>query len=227
MKEIAILYTTPMVQAKLSGRKTVTRRTRGLKGVNKNPNDWELVVWNGFSATFRSKSTADQIIVKCPFGKPGDWLWGRETTFFCIGDDLLEGMDSRIIYRASIHPDFNYVMKERGYKWKPSIFMPKKVARIWDEVVSVRVERLQEITEEDAMSEGIIYFDKKLVGGELRTMYKDYEHDAFKYSPVESYKTLWESINGKGSWDLNPFVWVITSKILSTTGKPILNAQDK
>jgi hypothetical protein len=92
--------------------------------------------------------------------------------------------------------------------------MPKAAARIWDEVVSVRAERLHEITEEDAIAEGIEYSDHVLTGGELRTMYKNYQNPdtGYMYNAVASYATLWESINGLGSWEKNPLVWRVETK---------------
>lgn len=106
----------------------------------------------------------------------------------------------------------------------PSIYMPKWAARIWEEVVSVRVERLQDITEEDAIAEGI---EPDVTGlsltedGREVMNYYNYAKEGYRYvPPIESYKSLWESINGPGSWDLNPWVWRIETKILST-GRPI------
>lgn len=81
--------------------------------------------------------------------------------------------------------------------------------------VNVQQDERTEISEEDARAEGVMFFDKKLVGGELRTFYKDYQHnDGFTYSSIESFKTLWTSINGSESWNNNPWVWVIMFKKL-------------
>ena len=96
-------------------------------------------------------------------------------------------------YRA----DFE-IAKELGLKWKPSIFMPRAASRITLEITGVRVERLNDIDDDQAGKEGAMHFDK-YVGG--------YCDSAKIY-----FKQLWESINGKGSWDMNPYVWVIEFK---------------
>jgi hypothetical protein len=110
----------------------------------------------------------------CQYGKPGDRLWVRET--FCYHDYL-----ARYLYKAD---------GVTGVKWKPSIFMPRIASRIMLEITGIRVERLQDISEEDAIAEGW---------------------------PKSSdwYRSLWESINGQGSWVLNPWVWVIEFMVLN------------
>jgi hypothetical protein len=100
--------------------------------------------------------------------------------------------------------------------------MPKAAARIWDEVVSVKAERVQDITEKDAIAEGIELglFDDGTETNVFR-LYRNYlVSGKFERSPIDSYQSLWTSINGPGSWDANPFVWVVTTKTLSTTGRP-------
>lgn len=207
MKEIPILYSTPMIQAKLAGRKTQTRRIvkhnlddRGVRTSNVPFEDW-----HGRE-------------VKCPYGKPGDLLWARETHLITPG--------GKYHYKADISDEKD--ANRKGYidvgedwaKWKPSIHMPKGGARIWDRVVSVRVERLQEISEEDAIAEGIG------VGFQMNAGWPDYTRikngicEVTQDDPRMSYATLWESINGPGSWEANPWVWVITTETLSTTGRP-------
>jgi hypothetical protein len=116
-------------------------------------------------------------------------------------------------------------------------FMPKSAARIWLEVTNVRVERLREINPNDACDEGVEYWNidgDALEGGELQADFKNYtwtekKEDDPNYedryfptfaNPVDSFRTLWQSINGPESWEANPWVWVVEFKILSTTGKP-------
>lgn len=131
----------------------------------------------------------------CPYGVPGDRLWVRET--FTL--DFL-GPRNKVVYRAD-EPNANC-------RWKPSIFMRRNASRITLEITDVRVERVQSITEEDAIKEGI---SKLLTGG-------------FPWPPgrhctvpldhaTTAYQLLWDSINGKGSWAKNPWVWVITFKV--------------
>jgi hypothetical protein len=120
----------------------------------------------------------------CPYGQPGDQLWVRETFM------PMSHLNARAFYRATDRLVCG--------KWKPSIFMPRELSRIELEVLAVRVERLQSITEEDAWEEGI---------DEIAA-----ENDWLDGNPDQgrqNFKLLWESINGAGSWDLNPWVWVV------------------
>lgn len=124
-----------------------------------------------------------------PYGQPGDRLWVRES--WAYHPDFPESTH-RAIYRADPGVENDVP------RWRPSIHMPRWASRINLEVTGVRVERLQEISESDAKAEGcsvpeIIYPDEPK------------EH----YSYAAAYKHLWESINGPGSWDANPWVWVV------------------
>ena len=95
-------------------------------------------------------------------------------------------------------------------KWRPSIFMPRWVSRITLEITDVRVERLQDISEADAIAEGVEYLPD--VGGWRCYMN---ERGGYTYA-VTSYRSLWESINGPGSWAANPWVWVIGYRRVTT-----------
>jgi hypothetical protein len=140
---------------------------------------------------------------KCPYGAPGDRLWVRET--FKLWDHDLEGVtveyaaDAASIYVATnkkpkwLHTRSRH--SDRLKDWRPSIFMPRWASRITLEVLSVRVERLQDISEEDAKAEGVT----PASGGTI-LYYPDYR---------SSFEVIWKSINGTGSWDSNPFVWRI------------------
>jgi hypothetical protein len=177
MKETPILFSTPMVQAILEGRKTMTRRI-----VSKN-----------------NSLRVGEIDLQ-PKWQTEDILWVRETHAQEYGGGIL--------YKAShshITPDG---------KWKPSLFMPKEAARIWLEITCVKVERVQDISEEDAISEGITINNKPHPG--WCWMENVYSTD----SPTYAFKCLWQKINGIESWNKNPFVWCISFKVLSTTGKP-------
>ena len=113
------------------------------------------------------------------------------------------------------YSDYDY----KALRLRPNIFLRKEAARIWLRVESVRVERLQDISEEDAMKEGIEhYYDE-----DEQLWFRGYTDEADGLlSPSESFRTLWQSINGADSWQANPFVWVISFTVLSTTGKPDL-----
>lgn len=115
----------------------------------------------------------------CPYGKANDRLWVRET--HCHYGD-------RYIYRAD-YGQFTPISDGIGGPWKPSIHMPRKASRISLEITAVSVERLKAISEEDAIAEGIGHSDVD--------------------AAVADYAALWERINGVGSWEVNPLVWVV------------------
>ena len=190
--ERSIIFSTPMVQAILDGRKTQTRRI--IKG------DIEVLKFTdgqGYFATKRNKKGI-ATFYKCPYGTPGDLLWVRETwmkiPFF---------PNTQVYYKASVSQQF----LDEWPTWKPSIFMPKDAARIWLRITYVRIERLNDISLLDIRSEG------------LPSNWKD-----IFSSPYEWWQQLWQSINTKhktpNTEQNNPWVWVISFKVLSTTGKP-------
>lgn len=226
MKERPILFSGEMVRAILEGRKTQTRRV--LKPQPKV--DGKYLLWSP-NKNFHFDGRLDQISWgiedACPYGKFGDRLWVRETWV----SGTMNGGDIWYRYRATDEKD---VLE--GTKWKPSIFMKRHASRILLEVVSVRVERLQDISEEDAEAEGISQlFDEKTKRSRPECnsdSWKNYlwhgnwgqygmgnkKSDAwhYQYSGYEkardSFSSLWEAINGPGSWEKNPWVWVIEFK---------------
>ena len=124
----------------------------------------------------------------CPYGIPGDRLWVRETwqRLGCGHDQPFT------VYKAS-NP-------EQGCHWRPSLFMPKEFSRITLEIISVRIERLQEITGIDAVREGC---GKDIPSFELL-------HFGGYKKAKEEFIVLWDSINGKKyPWESNPWVWCI------------------
>lgn len=194
-KERPILMSGAMVRAILVGRKTQTRRVVNFKKIAKATGctKGRLAYSPTFNswAVFDGNGEADLALVDCPYGKVGDRLWVKET--FKENEP-----PSGYIYRAS-EAEYGYTYEK---PWKPSIFMPRQASRIDLEIKAIRVERLKDISEADAIAEGIEQDGngwKGYVEGNLPRL-------AF---PQNSYKTLWESINGAGSWDLNPWVWVI------------------
>jgi hypothetical protein len=121
----------------------------------------------------------------------------------------------------------------KKHPYSPSIHLPKWCSRIWLEVTDIKVERLQDISPHDASDEGVEYWnvDKDAFeGGELVADYKNYmwrddeEYKDYHFphyaNPVKSFFSLWEKINGKESLEENPWVWVVSFKVISTTGKP-------
>jgi hypothetical protein len=177
MSEHPILFTGEMVRAILDGRKTQTRRTvkpEHLKGSQSVHDVLHLL----------GPQLLAEASLYCPYGQAGDQLWVKET--FTL--DFI-GPRNVVVFRVD-EPDANC-------KWKPSIFMRRIYSRITLEITNVRVERLHEISEEDARAEGVKY-----PAGGPESCYR------------MGYSWLWESINGQGSWDKNPWVWVIEFKKL-------------
>lgn len=195
-KDHPILFNAPMVRAILARTKTQTRRIVKPQPHWLDAEHGKLCsagwAWRGpadvprlrhFSET---SSFANALREFCPYGQPGDRLWVRETWAAPHNCDYLApreiDRDWRIHYAAT---------EERGgLRWRPSIHMPRWASRITLEVTGVRVERLQDISEADARAEGITPL-------------------ANHPSDVAAYRELWEQINGAGSWDANPWVWVV------------------
>lgn len=224
MKERPILFSAPMVRAILDGTKTQTRRIMKPQPTV-SEDGW--FSWNGHAPNSPYGAYATNHIDKeslrlfvgpsSPFGKPGDRLWVRETWGLEVRAHG-GGTGEFYTYRAT-NPDAVYCKCADGssipIKWKPSIHMPRKASRILLEIVGVRVERLNDISEEDAKAEGLKY----------HSLYREWggvePHPASSISlpqwrwyetPKKAFSNLWESINDKGSWDANPWVWVIEFK---------------
>ena len=223
--ERPILFQTEMVKAILEGRKTQTRRQ--IKNVLLTENVKGAIDYSGRKNGMYQGGRC--IVAKhlnyplvgildfCKYGKPGDLLWVRETwqeSTFLAKDDP----DYGYIYRAS----GNGMAWEQGddtWRWKPSIHMPKSASRIWLMIEDIRVERVQEISEVDAIAEGIE--PKIKTANPNYSRFKDYQNiSGLSILPKPSFQSLWSSINGEESWNANPWVWVIQFRVLSTTGKP-------
>ena len=184
MKERPILFSAPMVQAILDGRKTMTRRVvKHMVGFGE-PDAWCHRA--GAPEFFEIVGDYRQY---CPHGQPGDRLWVRETFSECPADFKDTG---GVIYRA----DGKYNEYVLPGEWRPSIFMPRKHCRIILEITAVRIERLQDITELEATHEGIV----KRLGVHCRDDFR------FLWESINEKR-------GYG-WDSNPWVWVIEFKIL-------------
>lgn len=204
MKEKPILFSGPMIRSLLAGTKTVTRRVvkpetyGGESGLQ-----FEFPGWHG---SLGAKRFADEY---CNFGKVGDRLWVRETWQqvypvrngqWHTASNVKEGF-GKILYAADTDRD-------EPPKWRPSIFMPRWASRITLEIVGVRCERLQEITEAEAQQEGLS--PTMLSVDEMLT-----NHAA--YSTVASFRELWDGLNGKKfPWQSNPWVFVISFKRIKT-----------
>lgn len=203
MKETGLIYGTEMVRAILEGRKSQTRRTRGLEKINENPDEWGFSFLHSFSATewhqreefYFMHTSGEQIGVKCPYGGVGDLLYGKEV--WGVSPDLNNVKPSDIPIYEPIWYKATDTMGHVDFKWRSSRFMPKRMARIWQEITRVRPERLDAITEEDAKAEGVVTC--------LNAAFTDYRHH---------FMVLWDSLNTKRGhgWETNPWCWVIESK---------------
>lgn len=231
MKETSIIFLGQSVRATLEKLKKQTRRTAGLRQVNKNPNDWELL---GFApeagiAKFRNIIDSNILEIRCPYGVPGDKLWVKETfvleNTFGYSNSVILPTDRPFKRMKDTDDDYYYLIphyratepephivpddRENDWddrtRWSSSLFMPKWVTRIWLEITGVRLERVQDMTELDAIDEGCpaISCDEDMS------------------EVLEWYEDLWNSLNVKRGygWDVNPWVWVILFKLLSCSGR--------
>ena len=200
MKSRPILFSAPMVRALLAGTKTQTRRPLR-EGAWLDPKEGVIrmcSVGNGVTG-FQT--------VACPYGQPGDQLWVREQFAGSIAYERhgypLREWGNKIWYCADGEP--------RSGQWtrpRPSIHMPRSLSRITLELTDVRVERLQDISEADALAEGVTPKWEPGCSGRLMEAFR-----GFSFRPAASaYADLWESINGAGSWDANPYVWALSFK---------------
>jgi len=236
MKETPILFSTPMVQAILDGRKTQTRR------IIKQAIGWDAI-WKVVPVGEEHISSKPQFEIRCgsryhlptfccPYGQPGDVLWVRER--FC--KDFLnrywyyQQFDFSRKYHYVHDSTINEEIQFKATAFKPSIHMPKAAARIWLQIESIGVERVHQISEEDAKAEGVNTYPHKNSKWyncylcETGIGHRGDSHVCGPYgewrTAIESFHSLWESINGPESWEANPYVWVVKFKVLSTTGKP-------
>lgn len=193
MKERPILFSAPMVRAILDGVKTQTRRVVKHQPIQCTELPFILFPQSKNEAIEQTgyiwPNAKDQILALCPYGQPGDRLWVREAW---ARDDE----DGTLMFRADVGAggDADYWQRgiddgASGYRWRPSIHMPRMVSRINLAITSVHVERLNGISEDDANAEGAPKHFK---------------------SNRDNFCALWQQINGDGSWDANPWVWCIS-----------------
>lgn len=221
-----ILFSAPMVRALLAGTKTQTRRI-----LKPQPTDamWDAaranlggdtaraypVVHRTFGIGLRRDDGAFSDVgfiepnMQCPYGKPGDRLWVRETwglhRHFDITDwerRSVAGLSSdQVLSGLALDYQADWSANQEHCFWRPSIHMPRWASRITLEITGVRVERLQGITGRDVLAEGV---DNGKSNPAMGQRYEIMQRLAFA--------GLWESINGPGSWDANPWVWVVEFK---------------
>ena len=215
MKEKPILFSGPMVRALLAGTKKQTRRvvkpegahhvfqfrgTTAAAGADEPTGEWG---WCGSERVINDH-------IRCPYGKPSDRLWVRETWSpdppcdgawaYTAWAGCREGQIAGVPERFR-HPEYcNYAADwpHEPIIWTPSIHMPRWASRLTLEITDVRVERLQDINEHDAAAEGVATW----APGALSP-------DSLQADPSDQFRWLWGSINGPYSWDENPWVWVV------------------
>ena len=220
MREIPILFSTPMVQAILDGRKTMTRRV-----VKPQP------LWVAEpSIPFKTEDADPKGIIKCPYGQPGDLMYVKENTWIWCKKQrngltptgkpkyLYVPVGQHVVYELDhpTKPDWRIDDNpEHDWRMKVAWFMPKWAARIWLECEEIRVERLQEITEDDARAEGIIFEEAMEFSG-WRPTYNDPDGSNAWPNYKGAFNFLWDSLNkSRGySFESNPFVWAISFKVL-------------
>jgi hypothetical protein len=213
-----ILFSKPMMEANIEGRKKETRRAvkpkiealfpgvmqrsrRDLKGISHYSIEmidgkfW-IIDTNGKNTHFLPVNSK----IKCPYGQPGDILYARETIWTSYED-------GHIAYEKPEHAS------AKEYKCTPSIHMPKKHSRFWMEVLEVKAEKLLDISGNSCVLEGIEYkyngWRDYMALCDLKDGIPCYDQN---FAPRKSYFSLWDSINGKESHLLDPWVWVVTYK---------------
>lgn len=200
-KERPILFSAPMVKAILDGRKTVTRRI--VKPQPKAKHLGYMAVDGGAIQCGPDYPDGDDDFIRCPYGQPGDRLWVREAwsrdhaafyphfpiIYRADGYDPRDKFDS---FQSSVYSPES--KRKHYFAWRPSIHMKRADSRLTLEIVSVRVERVQEITEADAQAEG--FEQEHIHGGMYETAYSKFSQ-------------LWDTLNAKRGygWESNPWVW--------------------
>lgn len=201
---------------------------RGLEKFNENPDRFDYYELDEDDKTIHwlevfeenGDATADLQAVRCPYGKAGDVLWVRETLYQDGELGLQYVSDGDWIDESDIPENYKPKIDKKGHYKScqiPNIFMPFWACRIFLRISDIRIERLKDITDQDAIAEGIQFYHQEV--GMPR--YRDYMADASGYGdpihdyptvgvPACSFSTLWESINGDGSWYKNPWVWVVS-----------------
>ena len=211
-RERPILFSSEMVRAILAGTKSVTRR------IVKEP-DFDVEDGRAhFPSYIDCGDAGENAPVPCPYGAPGDSIWVRERFSPCDKGGGASKIDSAAyvvlvdgtqVYRDGARvpglPQYAPGAFD-GIKWRPSIHMPRWASRITLPVTAVRVERLQDISEADAVAKGV----EAMPGGRWRNYMPEREsNNNAVASARESFFTLWELINGAASLAANPHVWVV------------------
>ena len=230
IKERPILMSAPMVRAILEGRKTQTRRIIKPQPYFDAQNNLIFGKWNYGQDLYGTHVLPKRnLALKCPYGNLGDRLWVRESyKRWCIDETgTVEDGWWSVRYRSD-----NNIQKhcatwdccvtydspsEAGCdkepdRWEPSIHMPRWASRILLEIIGIRIERLQDITEDEAIAEGVLF------NGNY-DLWWDYQREQWScVDPIDSYKSLICKINGPETWEKNPWVWVVDFEVIEVKG---------
>ncbi len=214
MAERPILMSAPMVLAlrREVDPKTVTRRTAGLEKINESPDEWTFLFVNA-DGKFVFQNAAPEnscIFTTCPYWRAeGDRLWVRETwTGTWLGNGVMHLMYAADGCERAVRPPWDYVLPKAAAKvgnWVSPLFIPRWASRDTLEVVSVRPERLHEITEKDAVAEGC-----------TAGLMIELPSSGVTWTARENFQSLWRLINGPESWTKNPWVWRVEYRRLAS-----------
>lgn len=250
-REVPFLMSTAMVQATLDRRKTQTRRTSGLEKVNHAPSDYRLNSFLFGQARFNNgpstqKSHRDFVLI--PKAKEGDLIWVKEMHYawgrwvkngltetgkqkWRFVDETLENGLSYQYEDTMRHKEQVVKRPALGWHRRPSMFMPKRAARMWLRCTGVKAERVQDISTADIMAEGVqipcsqegkvLYsLSGKHCTYALLNELEKTERTGEDLAFFVHWAKLWIDLNGRESWDENPWVWAYSFDVLSTDGRP-------
>lgn len=218
-RERGLPFTAGNVRSLMAGRKTMTRRQANP------PPGWTITSATPAGLPIAGRPGRGATVLQSPFGQPGDRLWIREA--YAVAQQYnkaaprdLKPFGMTVLYLAGgssawsddlcwrYEPDFPSVRPDWQGRARPPMFMCRWMTRALLDVVAVRVERLQEISEADAMAEGITEDEIDHVLHIAEAMNQREPRPA-----AWAFRTLWEDINGAGSWDRNPWVWVVEFRL--------------
>lgn len=212
-KERGILFSGPMVRALLAGKKTQTRRAvKPQPTLDPERDQWSWETRRGVARWTGDRPQSAALIFgfheQCPYGQRGDRLWVRETT------RVSAGKSGEVLYAAELS---DYDRREKG-PWTPSLLMPRSRCRITLDVTEVRVERAQAISDADVEAEGVdaeavralwdAATNRQREAAGIRELVRPDLH-----RPLELWRFAWTLINGRASWDANPWVWVVSFRV--------------
>jgi hypothetical protein len=216
-KQRPILFSAAMVRALLAGTKTQTRRALKHQPIDilpmpqKPSEQWVTLD--------QREPESKEKVVRCRFGVPGDELWVRETW-----QKIYERHDGQRFTEA--RPGFQYrrswieyaaTSREPPPKWRPSIHMPRAHCRITLRITDVRVERLQDISEADAIAEGV---HRDVQSWRTDVMWSRCAESGVMYSTARmAYCDLWCEINGRNSWNANPWIWALSFELVAPSAR--------